>query len=278
MATGRDDEFQQLLDVGLNSDSLGEAPLAIEHLTRALEIAPNSAWVLQVHHWRADAYCRNEDHQSAIEDYKMAIGLAPDEAAGYFGAGFCLHHLGQNDMAIEYLNQAIRLEPSPGNYLVRGRVRHHQGAYQDAIRDLDQALHSWHIRPSTKGQINQLNDGAALYELGDIYFHRGLSHLALGDPRVARSDIENSVLYMPDFSESQIAMALVHVGSGDMGDAIHCLDEAFKLIPDDASVFLKILEYRSTIEGWLVAEAPTARDKASHSVEEFIFSVLKDIQ
>ena len=278
MATDSDDPFQQFLNVALNSDSRGEAYVSVEYFTRALEIAPDADWVLQVHHWRADAYCRKEDHQSAIKDRLAAIRMAPDEAAGYCGAGVCYDHLGQHGMAIEYLDQAIRLEPTPDHCLLRGLVRHHQGAYEEAIKELDQALHYWHTRPSTKGQLNELSEQTALSELGEIYYYRGLSHFSLGDLKTARSDIEKSVLYLPEGCESHVAMSLVHVAEGSMREAMDYLDRAFNLVPSDVSLFLSIQEFRSTIEGWLDTEVPTARDKANHSVEEFIFSVLKAIQ
>lgn len=81
------------------------------------------------------------DPKKAIEYLNNAIKLQPDYAEAYIGRGFAYFSLGQHQRAIEDFNKAIRLKPDNTDaYVSRGLSYNGLGQYQRAIEDYNEAI------------------------------------------------------------------------------------------------------------------------------------------
>ena len=122
--------------VELNSD---HPESACEPLDRAAELAPTDENVLdyrvqahlaaakqsysalykldpaswRLHQLNAAIDAQAQDHKGAIEEYQLAIKLAPKEAELYEGMGWEYRKLGQTDQAVKAFTEELRL--TPGN-------------------------------------------------------------------------------------------------------------------------------------------------------------------
>ena len=81
------------------------------------------------------------DPPKAIEYLNNAIKLQPDSVAAYTSRGIAYTNLGQNQRAIEDYNQVIRLKPDLAKtYNIRGDAYYKLGSYQKAIDDYSEAI------------------------------------------------------------------------------------------------------------------------------------------
>jgi tetratricopeptide (TPR) repeat protein len=75
------------------------------------------------------------DPQRYISVVNKWIQDNPNNAEAYFDRHFGWMNVGDHDRALEDMNRAIELEPSPMKYLSRGDVYRHRGQYGKALED-----------------------------------------------------------------------------------------------------------------------------------------------
>ena len=125
-------------------------PEAIAEFSRAIELLPNWA---TLYHERADTHKLAGDHQSAIEDYTVAISLLPDEiprnsvgiinrrAESYLALGKF------EDAAVDY-TKALELAPDHvWPRFNRGNCQFQLGRYDQALYDFERAIELAPARP-----------------------------------------------------------------------------------------------------------------------------------
>ena len=109
-----------LVDAYLNLarvlEDLGRRAEAVRTLTDALlrletVSDPESAYRARLH--RGNLCLAQNDYQAAVNDYRAAMQLAPDDAAAFFNLGVALRQLGQLDAAADAFGEAVRLNPRP---------------------------------------------------------------------------------------------------------------------------------------------------------------------
>lgn len=82
------------------------------------------------------------DPRRAIEYLNNAIKLQPDDAEAFYNRGVAYDNLGQFQMAISDYNQAIRLRPHYAEaFCNRGILYNATGQFQTAIADFNEAIH-----------------------------------------------------------------------------------------------------------------------------------------
>ncbi|TRZ52486.1 tetratricopeptide repeat protein [bacterium] len=102
------------------------------------------------------------DPKLAIEYLNEAIRLKPDDAA-YFARGTAYENLGQHRQAIKDYDEVIRLRPDVElTYYNRGGVNYDLGQYQRAIKDFDEAIR---LKP----------------DYAKAYNNRGLAYISSGN-------------------------------------------------------------------------------------------------
>ncbi len=85
-----------------------------------------------------------------MEDLKKArLNEPKKQFATYFGLAYCSYRLKQADDALDYLDEAIFLEPSePQARTLRGQIYYQRGRLQEAVSELELALQE---KPGDKG-------------------------------------------------------------------------------------------------------------------------------
>ena len=78
--------------------------------------------------------------RKALAELEKALTRNPENALALSIQGQALHVLGQNQRALEVLNQSIELEPIDGTYAELASVEYDLGQYKDALKTLDIAL------------------------------------------------------------------------------------------------------------------------------------------
>ena len=88
--------------------------------------------------WGRAEVCSNPE--LAVEYLDEAIRLEPDYAEAYLRRGMALSEQGYADEAFDDLTRAIRLAPTPDAYAYRGLALLRQGDMKGARQDFDEAI------------------------------------------------------------------------------------------------------------------------------------------
>ncbi len=88
----------QLVQQGWREIESGEASLALDHFTRALDLAPNSA---KAHNGLGWALWNQEAPGAAKPEFERALELAPNLGGAINGYALCLKQEGKTEQAIE---------------------------------------------------------------------------------------------------------------------------------------------------------------------------------
>ena len=159
------------------------------------------------------------DPQKAIEYLNEAIRLEPDHPETFVSRGVAYHYLGQHQRAIEDYNEAIRLNPDYAlAYNNRGIAYHNLGQHQRAIEDYNEAIR---LKP----------DDAVAYK------SRGTAYGTLGQYQRAIEDFDKAIRLKPDYAMPYGNRGSAHIVLGQWQSAIEDYDEAIRLKPDDADAY-----------------------------------------
>jgi len=125
------------------------------------------------------------DPEKAIEYLNNAIKLQPDYAEAYFSRGnVYARDLGQYQRALENYNEAVRLQPDNTNaYYNRGTTYDRLGQYQHALEDYNEAIR---LKP----------------DFAMAYYNRGVDYNNLGQHQRALEDYNEAVRLKPDYAEA----------------------------------------------------------------------------
>jgi len=205
-----------LLYRGTEKDKLGEASLAGEYYTQALEWKPDLG---QAYYSRGLLYKRLGKQQAALSDFTEAIGLSDKAAAAYYQRGNIRLALGDRPGAEADYTEAIKLDPDrAAAYVNRGTVRADLGNDKGAVEDYTQAIT---LDP----------------ELAAAYLNRCLSWSNIGDQERAIADCTRAIDLRPTHTFAYQNRGLARRSQGDLPGAIADYNIAIKLDPDDADPY-----------------------------------------
>jgi tetratricopeptide (TPR) repeat protein len=209
--------------LGIVELNLGQPEKAIEPLDRAAELAPSDENVLdyrvqahlavakqsygqlykldpaswRLHQLNAVIDAQADDHQHAIDEYKQAIKLAPNQPTLYEALGWEYRALNENDQAVEAFKEQLKLAPGNpiGMYnLASSEVEN--GQSQDALPLLEHVVKIYNVPTQADYYLgraltaeNRYSEAAeefrratqlngeiqmrAWYELSQVYRHMG---------------------------------------------------------------------------------------------------------
>lgn len=90
---------------------------------------------------RAEKWHDEERWEEAIEAYREALQLNPENAYIHFNLGLALHEMGRRAIAMAHYREAIRLCPDyAAAYLNLGTAQYENGQLEEAIESFQQAL------------------------------------------------------------------------------------------------------------------------------------------
>ncbi len=156
--------------------------IALEKLTRMVELAPESA---RAHQVLGDAYFAEQRFDEAAGEYQAAVKLEPSKADLHYLLGNAYFKRSQFSPALERFDRVIQLDPLNAEaYLMRGDALVQMGAAQEALAPLDKCL-----------QLNpELTRAHVL--LGKVYSTEGKLEEALRHlEKAAPGDKDGSVHY-----------------------------------------------------------------------------------
>ncbi len=196
------------------------------YVQKALDVDPNIA---KAHFIRGFAFKERGDTVGAIKSYQKSIDLNQNYYEAYIQLGM-LYSVKKNKLALDYLNNALRIKPSSAEAL------YFEGMYYQETDDLNKALELYNkivkTDPNYKfayfnmGYIHmyflRVYDKACQYFTSAIqidpayveaYYNRGYSLELAGDVEKARTDYNKAIELRPGYT---LALAgLKRLDSGD---------------------------------------------------------------
>jgi len=159
------------------------------------------------------------DPKKAIEYLNDAIKLQPDYAGAYSNRGIAYGVLGQYQRAIEDFNQAILLQPDyAGAFNNRGIAYYGLGLYQRAIEDYNQVIR---LQP----------------DYTDAYYNRGVAYYGLGLYQPAIEDFNEAIRLKPDHVLTYNARGAAYDKRGQYQRAIEDYNKAILMKLDYAEAY-----------------------------------------
>jgi len=161
-------------------------------------------------------YAKKGENKKAIEAYKQAIRIDPDDAMAYYNLGVVYHRLSLYREAIEAYKQAIRIDPDDAKvHSSLGVDYGNLGLHRESIEAFKQAIR---IDP---------DDAGAHYNLG-------VSYGKLGHHREAIEAYKQAILINPDYAEAHLNLGIDYGQLGHHRESIEAFKQAIRIDPDDA--------------------------------------------
>jgi tetratricopeptide (TPR) repeat protein len=159
------------------------------------------------------------DSKKAIEYLNEAIRLQPDYARAYAFRGVVYGDTGQHHLTTKDLDEAIHLKPDYATaYGIRGLNYFRLGKYPQAIKDYDEAIR---LKPD--------------YVMA--YLGRGIAYTELGQYPQAIEDYNQAIRLKPDYVDAYSSRGGAYNRLGNHEQAISDYDQAIRLKPDYADAY-----------------------------------------
>jgi tetratricopeptide (TPR) repeat protein len=159
-------------------------------------------------------YYRQGEYDKAIESYKEAIELKPDDAAAYYNLGNAYNDLGEYAQAIESYKKAIKLKPDDvAAYYNLGNAYYNRSEYAKAIESYHKAIE---LKP---------DDADAYNNLGNAYKN-------MGEYAQAIKLYKKAIEIKPDYVAAYSNQGNAYKNLGEYAKAIKLYHKAIELKPD----------------------------------------------
>jgi adenylate cyclase len=180
--------------------------LAVEAAQKALSLDASDP---RTHSCFAYLYIMQRQHDQAIASAERALELSPSGAGAYASLGSALSFACRFSEAVQYFEQAMRLDPFPSTTIMRnlGGAYRAVGRYEDAIAQYKNALK---LQPD------------------DLFTHLGLAqtYVKLGREKEAQAEAAEVLRIHPKFSLEHYAKTLPFKDQSVVDDTIACLRKA----------------------------------------------------
>lgn len=189
---------------------------AIDHLTRLIQARPQSA---NLYSGRSEVWAALGELDISIADLGEAIRLSPTSAAFYNNRGNRLKAKGEYDKAISDYNEALRLDPKYDSaYNGRGNCWKNKGEYDRAIQDYNESLR---IEPRS----------------AMVYNNRGIAWSDKGEHDKAIQDYDQALRLNPKYSIAFNNRGVAWERMGDYHKAIQDYTAALEIDPKSQRYF-----------------------------------------
>ena len=245
-----------LLYYGVVYDELGMHKEAIEAFKQAIRINPDDA---DAHNNLGVVYHKLGMHKEAIEAYKEAIRINPDHADAHYNLGVAYFFLGMHKEAIEAFKEAIRINPDYADAhrnlgIVYGELHKHR----EAIEAYKEAI-----------RINP-DDATAYYNLGVNYYNLRMY-------REAVEAYKQAIRINPDNADAHNNLGEAYKGLGMYKEAVESFKQAIRINPDHARahynlgvVYILLNDRSSALEEYNIL-----KDLAPHLANELFNLIYK---
>jgi len=165
-------------------------------------------------------YGKLKSHAKAIEAYKQAFRIDPNNTVAYKNLGIAYYELGFYKDAIEAFKQAIRINPEEAvAYYNLGVAYNQLGLYKDAIEAYKQAIR---IDP----------------DYADAYYNLGINYGQLGNYTKAIDAFKQAIRINPDYADAYYNMGVSYDRLGNYTKEIEAYKQAIRINPDHVKAHL----------------------------------------
>ncbi len=173
---------------------------SVQEFKRAIGLAPNSSYSADAANYMAQAYLQQGDTENAIKAYKTGIRLNSYRDDTHLQLANLYFSEGRPEEAIKEYKEAVRLNPSAGNYYSLGQGYLGAGQYGTAETQFNKVIN---LQPQ---------DPAGYYGLGQAYSQQGRYQEAL-------SQFQMAILKDGKFYNAYAEMGYTYADMGMMEEA-----------------------------------------------------------
>lgn len=195
-----------------------------------------------------DEFFRAGENSQAIEKYRTALSLNPDNVNAHRQLGGLLHLNGDEKGSMHHLQALARLAPRDANArLSLGNALKNRGDWSNAVVHFEEALRCWPSERSQEPENLQHKDdlpAVARVNLGHIYQQ-------LGETSKAEQHYNEALVLWPDNPEIHYRLGTLKLRSGQIEEAERRFEQTVRLKPDlaDAHNCLGIIRQRQNRRG-----------------------------
>jgi tetratricopeptide (TPR) repeat protein len=198
-------------NLGFNYYLLGRHQDALEAFKKAILLKPNDP---DSYNSLGMAYKAAGFYPEAIEAYRKAVQIRPDFPRALNNLGVAYAETGRHREALDILESADRLKPNDSEIKNNlGVAYRNAGRYQDSIRSYQEAL-----------QLNP-DDSEVYSNLGDAYY-------SLGNFPEALESFKQAIRLQPGSELSHYNLGVAYTALGDHQAAIDAYKEALRIKPN----------------------------------------------
>jgi tetratricopeptide (TPR) repeat protein len=194
--------------------SQGLTDMAIEQYRTALKLKPDN---VGAHYNLGNAYLAKGLADMAIEQYQTVLRLEPDYAEAHNNLGNAYKSQSQLDRAIEQYRAALRLKPD------LAEPHYNLGTIYEEKRELTAASEQYR-------EVLQINPGyvEAHYNLGRVYVQTGRADEGM-------EELKTAVRLSPEDFSYRNTLGILYGQKGLRDEAIEQFEEAVRLAPENQS-------------------------------------------
>ncbi|MBI4680155.1 MAG: tetratricopeptide repeat protein [Nitrospirae bacterium] len=203
-------------------------------------------------YWFVLGYYYNESslHKEAIEAYKQAIRIMPDNAAAHYNLGLTYNNLKMHKEAIEAYKQAIRIKPDYAEaHFGLGRAygksemnREAKEAFIQAIRSYPDYFDAHYMLGVTNASLGMYKEAIESYKQAirikpdfvKAHYLLGLSYRDLGMNKEAVEAFKQAIRIKPDYAEAHSGLGGAYGDLGMNKEAVEVYKQALRIKPDYA--------------------------------------------
>ena len=210
---------QIALLLGMAHYGLAEYAQAVPYLKSAAEQDPKSLPLLLA---LAHSYLWSRQFKSVLDVYQQILAVNPDSAEADMLAGEALDEMKDNEGSTKMFRAAVKANPKePNAHFGLGYLLWTQKQYPEAASEFQAEL------------ANDPNHAQAMLYLAD-------SEMQLNQPDKARPLLEKVATLDPMLPLAHLDLGILYTDAGENAAALHELEKAEKLIPDDVNVHWRL--------------------------------------
>lgn len=218
----------------------------IEWYTRGLEAGDMGGYL---YFKRGRAYAAKDKYNEAIEDFKKAIEISPEQSQAYNELGRAYNELREYKKAIEYYDKAIEIDPSGYEYYYadRGIAYRNLGDIERAIEEYKKALEISSDYPFVYDELGEVYHEKKEYKEAIKWYtkalecdpeyayclaNRGLTYLNMDEKEKAIEDYNKAADIYPNYTYAWNQLGEIYYEMNELDKAMEKYRKAIESDPD----------------------------------------------
>lgn len=200
----------------------------------------------------AQQHMEKEEWAEAVQKFSSILAVSPRYVPGYVLRGRALGQLGENELALQSLSQAVIYGSQfPEVFIERGKIFLEERQYREAADDFEQAVQ---LMPSS-AELQFLRGKSQARLAQELGASGGFTSAGLFD--TAMKALDRAIFLDEEYAEAYGERANVHIGMGDADAAVDDLERAAELESDNAQYVVRLaLVYSRRAEAEDAAREP----------------------